>query len=479
MMRRIVRQFSTSAKPPRFDYTLNPKSFPVIHPPASQSVTHSNNQSNNQSNNRPQQFSSQRTGYQSHTQPYRSSQSTNQSFQSTSQSANQSSKQPDNRPKVKIVEVGPRDGLQNEKSSITPEIKSELIFRLVQSGLSLIEAASFVSPKWVPQMADSPQVMELVRKSIKQQPINQSFNQSYQSLQVKMPNLDLGSVSLPIHRLPNEFVHLTHQSNYHSNNHSARALHTRSINQPINLPTNQSSNQIPYPRFAALTPNLQGYESALKSKVDEVAVFASASETFSQANINCSIQQSIERFLSLIERAKHDHMPVRGYVSCVIGCPYEGWIEPSSVYGVVKQLLDLGCYEVSLGDTIGVGTPGSTSQLIDYLLKRGIPRTKLAVHFHDTYGQALSNIHTALGFGIDTLDSAVAGLGGCPYAAGASGNVATEDVVYSLESSGYSTGVDLIRLIETAHWISAQLGKEPSSKVAKAVKASQDSASCV
>lgn len=461
-MRRLavrVRHFSTSTKPARFDYTLNPKHFPVVHPAVSQSIHHK------QSNNQPYS-GSYKSSYQSQS-PYSSIKQSNSFSRSTTQSNAQSAA-----PKVKIVEVGPRDGLQNEKTMITAAIKSELIFRLVQSGLSLIEAASFVSPKWVPQMGDSTQVMELVRQSIQKQTHNQTNHHNNDHSRMKMPTLDLSSVSLPIHRLPNEFVHLTHQSPSLNSSHSVRALHTRTNNSS----NNQSTQSVPYPRFAALTPNLQGYDNAVKSQVDEVAVFASASETFSQANINCSIDQSIERFIPLLEKAKLDGIPVRGYVSCVIGCPYEGWIEPSAVYAVVDKLLSLGCYEISLGDTIGVGTPGSTSQLIDYLLKRGVPKHKLAVHFHDTYGQALSNIHTALGFGIQTLDSAVAGLGGCPYAAGASGNVATEDVVYSLESSGIDTGVDLIRLIETAHWISAQLGKEPSSKVAKAVKASQESA---
>ncbi|MEE4245683.1 MAG: hydroxymethylglutaryl-CoA lyase [Kangiellaceae bacterium] len=290
---------------------------------------------------------------------------------------------------VKIVEVGPRDGLQNEATIISTELKVELINRLKDSGLSTIEATSFVSPKWVPQMADNTQVMT---------------------------KLDL-----------------TGETNY-----------------PV------------------LTPNMKGYQAAVAAGAKEVAVFGAASESFSQKNINCSIDESIERFTPVIEQAKIDNIKVRGYVSCVLGCPYEGQIAPSAVAHVASKLYQLGCYEISLGDTIGVGTPRAAQNMLEKVAT-DVPITNLAVHFHDTYGQALSSIFACLQLGIMTVDSSVAGLGGCPYAKGASGNVATEDVVYMLNGMGIETGVNLTKLIETGKFISEQLGRTTQSKVARAM----------
>ena len=294
--------------------------------------------------------------------------------------------------RVRIVEVGPRDGLQNEKSRILSQDKIQLIESLAQAGLKHIEAGSFVSPKWVPQMADSLEVMENMSR--------------------------LNDV-----------------------------------------------------RYAALTPNMQGFEQAIKANADEVAIFAAASESFSQKNINCSIEESLERFLPIMAQAKKLGIPVRGYVSCILGCPYEGRISPENaklhfnkVKQVTQQLLDMGCYEVSLGDTIGTGTPKFTQQLLETLLT-DIPANQLAVHFHDTYGQALANILIALQQGIYTIDASIAGLGGCPYAQGASGNVATEDVLYMLEGMGYETGLDLAKLIEIGNWICGKLGRPNGSKV--------------
>ncbi len=301
-----------------------------------------------------------------------------------------------NKSRVRIVEVGPRDGLQNEKSQVQSQDKIHLIESLAQAGLKHIEAGSFVSPKWVPQMANSFEVMENLSR--------------------------LNDV-----------------------------------------------------RYAALTPNLKGFEQALTAKADEVAIFAAASESFSQKNINCSIEESIERFLPIMEQAKKRQLPVRGYVSCILGCPYEGRISQhnaeahfNKVKHVSQQLLDMGCYEVSLGDTIGTGTPAFTQQLLETLLT-DIPANRLAVHFHDTYGQALANILIALQQGIRTIDSSIAGLGGCPYAKGASGNVATEDVLYMLEGMGYETGIDLTKLVEVGNWISEKLGRLNGSKVGLAI----------
>ena len=288
---------------------------------------------------------------------------------------------------VKIVEVGPRDGLQNEKSLLSLQAKLTLIDGLAKAGLKSIEVGSFVSPKWVPQMADSPEV----------------------------------------------FAGLTRQAGV---------------------------------TYTALTPNMQGFEAALAAGADEVAIFGAASESFSQKNINCCIAESLERFKPVIAAAKANRLRVRAYVSCVLGCPYEGEIAPEKVAEVSKTLLDMGCYEVSLGDTIGVGTPVKTQQMLEAVLKH-VPANKLAVHFHDTYGQSLANILVALQLGINVIDSAVAGLGGCPYAKGASGNVATEDVVYMLNGMGIETGVDLELLALAGQQIMAKLGRSASSKVAQ------------
>ncbi|MFT4994439.1 MAG: hydroxymethylglutaryl-CoA lyase [Paraglaciecola sp.] len=288
---------------------------------------------------------------------------------------------------VKIVEVGPRDGLQNETSLISLQAKLSLIDGLAKAGLKVIEAGSFVSPKWVPQMADSPQV----------------------------------------------FAGITRQAGV---------------------------------TYTALTPNMQGFTAALAAGADEVAIFGAASESFSQKNINCSIAESLARFKPVIAAAKAKQLRVRGYVSCVLGCPYEGDIAPQKVAEVAKTLLDMGCYEISLGDTIGVGTPLKTQQMLEAVLKY-VPANKLAVHFHDTYGQSLANILIALQLGINVVDSAVAGLGGCPYAKGASGNVATEDVVYMLNGMGITTGVDIDLLAQAGQRIMAELGRSPSSKVAQ------------
>ena len=291
---------------------------------------------------------------------------------------------------VKIVEVGPRDGLQNEAVAVDLATKVELINKLTQAGLGYIEAGSFVSPKWVPQMADSGQV----------------FAQ----------------------------LNLRGQTNY-----------------------------------AALTRNMQGLERALELGVTEVAVFAAASESFSQKNINCSIAESLARFEPVMERAQRANISVRGYISCVLGCPYEGGVNPSQVKAVAEQLLAMGCYEISLGDTIGVGTPGSTQDVLDHLLT-SIPKDRLAVHMHDTYGQALANILVALQMGIGVVDSSVAGLGGCPYAKGASGNVATEDLVYMLNGLGISHNVNLDKLMTAGNFICEHLNRKNDSKVSLAAK---------
>lgn len=290
---------------------------------------------------------------------------------------------------VRIVEVGPRDGLQNEKQTITTATKIQLIENLVAAGLTYIEAGSFVNPKWVPQMADS------------------------------------GDVFSGITRKPGV-------------------------------------------TYAALTPNLQGYERAIAVNANEVAIFAAASEAFSQKNINCSISESIQRFETLISAAKAQQIPVRGYISCVAGCPYSGAVNAQTVASIAKELLAMGCYEISLGDTIGVGTAGQTKHLIERLA-RDIPIEKIAAHMHDTYGQALSNIYAALEMGVSVIDSSVAGLGGCPYAAGATGNIATEDVVYLLNGLGIEHGVNLEKLIYAGNTISAALNKPSNSKVAKAM----------
>lgn len=289
---------------------------------------------------------------------------------------------------VTLYEVGPRDGLQAEAEGVSTVDKIALIDQLSASGLTHIEAASFVSSKWVPQMADAAEVM------------------------------------VGITRAPG----------------------------------------VTYP---VLTPNLKGYEAARDAHAQVVAIFGAASETFSQKNINCSIEESLERFGFVMESAARDHIRVRGYVSTVIACPYEGLVQPEAVVRVAERMLDMGCYEISLGDTIGVGTPGDVARLLDTVLKV-IPADKLAVHFHDTYGQALANILTSLDYGIATIDSSVGGLGGCPYAPGASGNVATEDVLYMLNGLGIETGVDLDAIVSAAWQISDVLGRPPRSKVAVA-----------
>jgi len=289
---------------------------------------------------------------------------------------------------VKIVEVGPRDGLQNEKQSIDASVKIELVNKLTDAGITYIEAGSFVNPKWVPQMAGSEDVF-------------------------------------------------------------------------TGIPRQEGIT------YAALTPNLKGYQRALDVKATEVAIFAAASEAFSQKNINCSIAESLERFKPVMEAAKADGIAVRGYVSCVLGCPYQGEVEPAKVAEVTAALLDMGCYEVSLGDTIGVGTPLKVSQLIK-TVSETVATEQLAMHFHDTYGQALANTLAALQQGVQVYDSSIGGLGGCPYAAGASGNVATEDLVYMLSGMNIQHGVDLDRLIDAGNFICQQLGRSNGSKVAKA-----------
>ncbi len=289
---------------------------------------------------------------------------------------------------VKIVDVGPRDGLQNEKTNVPTDVKVELINRLSDAGLSVVEATSFVSPKWVPQMADAADVM-------------------------------------------------------------ARITRKPGVSYPV------------------LTPNLKGFEAALAAGAQEVAVFGAASESFSQKNINCSIAESLERFEPVMAAAKAANVKVRGYVSCVLGCPYEGEIKPEAVAWVADKLFQMGCYEISLGDTIGAGTPVKAKRMVEAVAKQ-VPIEKLAAHFHDTYAQALSNLYAVLEMGIATVDSSAAGLGGCPYAAGASGNVATEDVVYLLNGLGIEHGVNLDKLIDAGAFISAALGREPGSKVALA-----------
>ncbi|RMQ43291.1 Hydroxymethylglutaryl-CoA lyase [Pseudomonas cichorii] len=290
--------------------------------------------------------------------------------------------------RVRLVEVAPRDGLQNEARPVSSADKVQLVEDLAAAGLKHIEAGSFVSARWVPQMADSAQV----------------------------------------------FARLQQQ---------------------------------PDVIYSALTPNLKGFENALAAGVREVAVFASASETFSRRNINCSISESLERFLPVMAAAQLHGIRVRGYVSCVLGCPYDGYIAPRQVASVANELIAMGCYEVSLGDTIGTGTPEATRELFNAVAGQ-IPRGRLAGHFHDTYGQALANIYASLLEGIAVFDSSVAGLGGCPYAQGASGNVATEDVLYMLSGLGIETGIDLQRLIVAGQRICAVLERRNGSKVATA-----------
>ena len=295
--------------------------------------------------------------------------------------------------RVRIVDVAPRDGLQNEKTVVPTEVKVGLIDRLTDAGLPAIEAASFVSPKWVPQMADNAQVMAAIRRK-------------------------------------------------------------------------------PGVRYPVLTPNIRGFEAALAAGADEVAVFVAASETFSQKNINCSIADSLERARPVAAAAKAQGVRVRGYISCVFDCPYEGEIAASAVRDVAAALHAMGCYEVSLGDTIGTGTAGRTRRLIA-TVATVVPVAALAGHFHDTYGQAIANVYAAMEAGVATFDSSVAGLGGCPYAKGATGNVATEDLLYLLEGLGIQTGVDMTRLRIAGHYICDFLGKPPASRVARALDARQ------
>ncbi len=292
---------------------------------------------------------------------------------------------------VRMVEVGPRDGLQNEAQIVPMATKVALIERLAEAGLSVVEAGSFVSPKWIPQMADTAEVLAQLRRR--------------------------AGVSYPV-----------------------------------------------------LVPNMKGFEAARAAGVEEIAIFGAASERFSQRNINCSIAESLERFAPVAAAARQQGMRVRGYISCVVDCPYQGPIAPQAVADVAAKLLALGCYEISLGDTVGTGTPARIQAMIERVATV-VPRERLAVHFHDTYGQALANILASLETGIATVDSSVAGLGGCPYAKGASGNVASEDVLYLLDGLGIRTGVDMARLAAAGRFISAALGREPVSKVARALAA--------
>ena len=296
--------------------------------------------------------------------------------------------------KVRIVEVSPRDGLQNEKPSVPTATKIELVRRLGAAGLKTIEATAFVSPKWVPQMADNADVMAGI----------------------------------------------------------ARLQGDGGINYPV------------------LVPNLKGLEAALAAGAREVAVFGAASEAFSQKNINCSIADSLERFRPVVEAAKKADVKVRGYVSCVLGCPYQGEVAPQAVADVAWALYDMGCYEVSLGDTIGAGTPEKTKIMIE-AVARHLPLKKIAGHYHDTFGMAVANIYASLQCGVSTFDSSVAGLGGCPYSPGASGNVATEEVVYLLDGLGIDTGIDLAALAATGAWISGELGRGSNSRVGRALLA--------
>jgi isopropylmalate/homocitrate/citramalate synthase len=294
-------------------------------------------------------------------------------------------------PRVRLVEVGPRDGLQNEQTVVPVDVKVALIDRLTDAGFQAIEASAFVSPKWVPQMADAADVMARIRRR----------------------------------------------------------------------------DGVRYP---VLTPNLRGFEAALAAGADEVAVFVAASEAFSRRNINCTIAESLERAKPIFAAAAAHGVRVRGYISCVLGCPYEGDVDPHKVADVAGALHALGAYEVSLGDTIGVGTAGRTQALFATVAAQ-VPVTALAGHFHDTYGQALTNVYAALELGVATYDCSVAGLGGCPYAQGATGNVASEDVLYLLNGLGIETGVDMRNLRIAGEFISAFLGRPPASRVARALAA--------
>ncbi|XP_077631697.1 hydroxymethylglutaryl-CoA lyase, mitochondrial isoform X1 [Crocuta crocuta] len=292
------------------------------------------------------------------------------------------------RRQVKIVEVGPRDGLQNEKNIVPTPIKIKLIDMLSEAGLTVIEATSFVSPKWVPQMADNAEVLKGIQK---------------------FPG----------------------------------------VNYPV------------------LTPNIKGFQAAVAAGAKEVSVFGAASEQFTRKNTNCSIEESLQRSDEILRAARAAGIPVRGYVSCALGCPYEGKISPAKVAEITKKMYSMGCYEISLGDTIGVGTPGVMKDMLSAVIHE-VPVAALAVHCHDTYGQALANTLMALQMGVSVVDSSVAGLGGCPYAQGASGNLATEDLVYMLSGLGMHTGVNLQKLLEAGTFICQALNRKTSSKVAQA-----------
>lgn len=293
--------------------------------------------------------------------------------------------------KVRLVDVGPRDGLQNEPAMVPARVKVELIERLADAGLPVVEATSFVSPKWVPQMADAAEVMAAIRRK--------------------------PGVSYPV-----------------------------------------------------LVPNLKGLEGAIAAKAGEVAIFGAATESFSRRNINCSIDESLDRFAPVCERALAEGIRVRGYVSVVLGCPYEGDVAPEAVAHVSTRLLEMGCYEISLGDTIGTGTPLKTQRMIE-AVARHVPVERIAGHYHDTYGQALANILASLELGVATFDCSVAGLGGCPYAPGATGNVATEDVLYMLDGMAIETGVDMNALVAAAQFICEAVGRENSSRAGRAIVA--------
>ena len=290
--------------------------------------------------------------------------------------------------KIQIVEVGPRDGLQNEKEWVPTETKISLIEKLADAGLTKIEATSFVSPKWVPQLKDAHEVFTGIKR--------------------------ISGVSYPV-----------------------------------------------------LTPNMKGFERALEADAKEIAVFSAASEAFTQKNTNCSIEESINRFRPVLEEAKKNNIPVRGYISCVLGCPYQGNVAVENVVNLAAKMTEMGCFQISLGDTIGAGTPVQAKRMVQKVSEK-VPVSKLALHFHDTRGQALANIYACLELGVTVIDASVAGLGGCPYAKGATGNVATEDVVFMLHGMDIETGIDLNKLIETGRFISGVLGRVPQSRVSVA-----------
>ena len=290
--------------------------------------------------------------------------------------------------KIQIVEVGPRDGLQNEKEWVPTETKISLIEKLADAGLTKIEATSFVSPKWVPQLKDAHEVFTGIKR--------------------------ISGVSYPV-----------------------------------------------------LTPNMKGFERALEADAKEIAVFSAASEAFTQKNTNCSIEESINRFRPVLDEAKKTNIPVRGYISCVLGCPYQGNVAVEDVVNIAAKMTEMGCFQISLGDTIGAGTPVQAKRMVQKVSEK-VPVSKLALHFHDTRGQALANIFACLELGVTVIDASVAGLGGCPYAKGATGNVATEDVVFMLHGMDIETGIDLNKLIETGRFISGVLGRVPQSRVSVA-----------